>query len=189
MNTTGLVVLAVGLLLCYAGVRSVNLAVLASGFAIGWLITEPFSATFLTALIVGLACAVGAWVLAHLVFRVALFFVGGLAGAVIGAKVFGLLQPEDRSVVLVIIFVAATGFLGGLVTQRFRRPALAAICALGGAALVLSGLARSFPHVFTFLRNPAGNWQAAFAAIVWVALACTGWVVQRKAKDKAAQSR
>lgn len=181
VDTTGLAGLAVGLLLCFAGARSVNLAVLASGFALGWLITEPFDASFLTALIVAVASAAGAWVLAHLVFRVAMFFIGGLAGAVIGAKVFGLLQPGDRSVVLVVLFVAATAFIGGLVTQRFRRVALVIVCALGGAALVLSGLARAFPQTLSFFRDPVQPWQSVLTAVVWIALAGIGWVTQRKA--------
>jgi hypothetical protein len=181
VDTTGLAGLAVGLLLCFAGARSVNLAVLAAGFALGWLITEPFDASFLTALIVAVASAAGAWVLAHLIFRVAMFFVGGLAGAVIGAKIFGLLQPGDRSVVLVVIFVAATAFIGGLVTQRYRRAALIVVCALGGAALVLSGLARTFPQTLDFFRDPVRTWQAVVDTVAWIVLAGTGWAAQRTA--------
>lgn len=185
MDTTGLAGLAVGLLLCFAGARSVNLAVLASGFALGWLITEPFDASFLTALIVALASAAGAWVLAHLVFRVAMFFVGGVAGGVIGAKIFGLLQPGDRSVVLVVIFVAATAFIGGLVTQRYRRTALIIVCALGGAALILSGLARTFPQSLGFFRDPVESWQTVVDTVAWIALAGAGWAAQRKvSRDK-----
>jgi hypothetical protein len=180
VDASGLGVLAVGLLLCFAGVRSLNLALLASGFAVGWLVTEPFDASFLTLLVVALATAVAAWVLARVVFRVALFFVGGLAGAVVGAKVFGLLQPADRNAVLVALFVAATAFIGGLVTQRFRRVALAVVCALGGAGLVLSGLARTFPAALGFLRLPVEGWQAALTGVVWLALAGFGWVVQRR---------
>lgn len=82
------------------------------------------------------------------------------SGAVIGAKIFGLLQRGDRSVALVVLFVAATAFIGGLVTQRFRRPALAAFCALAGAALVLSGLARTFPQALGFFRNPVERGRA-----------------------------
>ncbi|MEU4690103.1 hypothetical protein [Actinoplanes sp. NPDC023714] len=180
MNTSGLGVLLIGVLLCFAGVRSLNLAVFGSGLAIGWLITEPFGASFLTALVVAVAVGLVALLLARFVFRAGLFFVGGLAGAVIGAKVFGLLQPEGGSVVLLILFVAAAGFIGGLVTQRFRWGALAVVCALGGAALVLSGLARAFPDPLGFLRDPASEVEAALTTVVWLALATTGWLVQRR---------
>ncbi|GAA0479085.1 hypothetical protein Ade02nite_40170 [Paractinoplanes deccanensis] len=179
MDTSGLGALIAGAVLCFAGVRSLNLAVFGSGFAVGWLITEPFGATLLTALIVAVAAAVVALVLARVVFRAALFFVGGLAGAVIGAKVFGLLQPEDGSVVLLVLFVAATGFIGGLVTQRFHATALAVVCALGGAALILSGLARAFPEALGFLRDPGGDWEAVLTTAIWIVLAALGWSVQR----------
>lgn len=180
MDTTGLGLLAVGLLLCFAGVRSLNLALLASGFAVGWLLTEPFGAAPLTALVVAVAAAVGAWVVAHLVFRVALFFVGGLAGTVIGAKVFGLLQPAGGSVLLAVLFIAATGFIGGLATQHFRQRALAVACALGGAGLALSGVARAFPDALGFLRAPGTPWQSVVATAVWLALAVVGWTIQRR---------
>jgi hypothetical protein len=180
MDTTGLGLLAVGLLLCFAGVRSLNLALLASGFAVGWLLTEPFGADLLTALVVAVAAAVAAWIVAHLVFRVALFFVGGLAGAVIGAKVFGLLQPPGGSVLLAVLFVAAAGFIGGIATQHFRQPALAVVCALGGAGLVLSGLARAFPDTLGFLRIPTTAWQSVVATVIWLAIAAVGWATQRR---------
>ncbi|GAA3391364.1 DUF4203 domain-containing protein [Cryptosporangium minutisporangium] len=180
MDSAGLVVLALGLLLCFAGVRSINLAILACGFAVGWLLTEPFDASVWTALIIALAAAIGVWVVAHLVFRVALFFVGGLAGAVIGAKLFGLLQPSGGSVVLAVLFVAASGFIGGILTQRFRQSALAVACALGGAGLVLSGLARIDPDVFGFLRAPDATWEVTLATALWLGLALLGWVVQRQ---------
>jgi hypothetical protein len=180
VDTTGIGVLVVGLLLCFAGVRSVNLAVLASGFAIGWLLTEPFGASTLTALIVALAVAAGAWVIVHLVFRVALFFVGGLAGAVVGAKLFGLLEPDDGSVVLAVLFVAAVGFIGGIATQRYRRTALAVACALGGAGLALSGVAKLFPDSLGFLRSPDNAAESAVSTVVWAVLAVLGWATQRR---------
>lgn len=186
MDPTALVVVAVGLLLCYAGVRSVHVALLAWGFAVGWLIAEACAASFRVALVVALATAAATGVLGHLVFRVAMFCVGGFAGMVIGAKVFGLLQPEDRNVVLVVLFVAATGFIGGLVTQRFRHPAIAAFCALAGAALVVSGLARTFPQALGFLRNPPEASQAVVTGLAWLTLAGAGWAVQRRpAREKA----
>jgi hypothetical protein len=180
MDTTGLGLLVVGLLLCFAGVRSLNLALLASGFAVGWLLTEPFGADLLTALVVAVAAAVAAWIVAHLVFRVALFFVGGLAGAVIGAKVFGLLQPPGGSVLLAVLFVAAAGFIGGIATQHFRQSALAVVCALGGAGLVLSGLARTFPDALGFLRIPVTAWQSVVTTAIWLAVAVVGWTTQRR---------
>jgi hypothetical protein len=179
MDISGLGVLAVGAVLCFAGVRSLNLALFGSGFAVGWLMTEPFDASVLTALMVAVATAVVAVVLARIVFRASLFFVGGIAGAIIGAKLFGLLQPEGGSVVLLVLFVVATSFIGGLATQRFHWTALAIVCAVGGAALILSGLARAFPGVLGFLRDPANEWEAVLTTVAWISMAAVGWSVQR----------
>jgi hypothetical protein len=183
---SGIGVIVVGLALCLFGVRSPHLAVVAAGLALGWLVTEPFRPSLLTAFVVALATGLIAWVVAGLVFRAALFFVGALAGAVIGAKLFGLFQGDN--VALEILFVAAVGIVVGLAAQRFRRPVAAVACALGGAGLVLSGVARLLPVTAGVFRHPDGTWQAVVAGVAWVALAALGWIYQRRAATPATNS-
>lgn len=180
MNLTGWVILAVGAVLCFYGARSLHVAVLTSGFALGWLLADAFNATALTSLVFGLFAGIAAWVLTRLVFGIAMFVVGALAGAVVGAKLFALLQQGEGSYVLAVLFVAASAFIGGVVTRRFHTTMIAAICALGGAGLMLSGLAQALPQVFGALRAPQTAGGALVAAIVWIALAVAGWVVQRR---------
>lgn len=184
---SGIGALVVGLVLCFVGVKSLQIAVLASGFALGWLVTEPFDASLGVAFVVALAGAVVAWVVATFVFRGALFFVGLITGGVIGAKLFGLLQGSDQSVVLAVIFVAAVAFIGGIATQRFHTTVLTWLCALGGAALALSGVARALPDALGFLRTPVSASQTALSAVVWLGLAIAGWLAQRRlvAREKA----
>ena len=179
MDGSGLVVLVVGLVLCFMGVRSVHIAVLASGFVLGWLVTEPFETSILVALLIAVAAAAAAWVLVTLVFRTAVFFVGAIAGGVIGAKLFGVLE-HGGNVVLAVLFVAAAAFIVGLAAQRFRGVALEAACALGGSGLALSGVARTFPDTLGFLRVPGTASDTVVAVLVWVALAVGGWFVQRR---------
>ena len=71
-----LVVLVVGVLLCFYGIRSVNLALLAAGFALGYLIAEAFGADAWTQLWVGLGAAALVWMIVSLVFRFATFVEG-----------------------------------------------------------------------------------------------------------------
>jgi hypothetical protein len=71
-------VLAVGLVLCFLGFRSLHLAVGASGFALGWLLAEGPGAAPGIAALVGLAAALGVRVVVMLVLRAALFFVGAI---------------------------------------------------------------------------------------------------------------
>lgn len=180
MDVSGLVTVVVGLVLCFMGARSIHLAVLASGFALGWLLADAFDATTLASLVFGLVAALAAWALARLIFGLALFIVGALAGGVIGAKLFAFLQQGQGSVVLAILFVVAAGFVAGIATRRFRGVVLAVACALGGAGLVLGGLARAFPQALGFLRTPPTPAMAALAALAWIVLAALGWAVQRR---------
>jgi hypothetical protein len=184
VDASGLGVLAVGLVLCFLGVRSLRGAVLASGFALGWLLAEPFGAGLATAFIVAGAAALAGVLLATLVFRVAFFFVGAIAGAVIGAKLFGILQQGEGSVVIAVLFVLASAFLAGLAAQRFTTTALAVVCAAGGAGLVLSGIARTIPGTLGFLRIPNVTWEAIVAAVAWIALATIGCIVQRRSTSR-----
>ena len=180
MDVSGLGIVAVGLVLCFLGARSIHIALLASGFALGWLLAYAFNATPLASLVFGLVAALAAWVLARLIFGLGLFMVGALAGAVVGAKLFAFLQQGQGSVILAGLFVVATGFVAGVATRRFRGTVLAAACALGGAGLVLSGLARVFPQVLGFLRTPHTPGMAALGTLIWIVLAVLGWAVQRR---------
>jgi hypothetical protein len=177
---TGVGVVVVGLLLCFAGRLSIHLAVLASGFALGWLLAESLGASPGTAAVVAACTAVVAWLLATLVFRAALFFTGAIAGGVIGAKLFGLLQEDDGNIVLAVLFALAVAVLTGLATQRYREAAVIWACAFGGAALALSGVARVWPGTLGFLRTPDTAAEAVVSAAVWLVLGALGWSVQRR---------
>jgi hypothetical protein len=182
---TGIGVLAVGLLLCFAGLVSVHLALLASGFALGWLLADGLGGSVAVVLIVALCAAVVTWFLATFVFRAALLVVGAVAGGVIGAKLFDLLD-DDGSVLLAVLFVAAVAVVTGLATQRFHGSVLAVACALGGAGLALSGAARALPDALGFLRDPDTTAQAVLATAAWIALAGAGWAVQRRTAQRRA---
>jgi hypothetical protein len=177
---TGVGLVVVGLLLCFVGLRSIHLAVLASGFALGWLVAEGLGGSLGVAAIVALCAAVVSWVLATVVFRAALFVVGGVAGGVIGAKLFGLLEGDNGNVVLALVFVVAIAVLTGLAAQRFRQTAAIGACAFGGAGLALSGVARIWPDTLGFLRTPDTTAEAVISAAVWLVLGAFGWSVQRR---------
>ncbi len=57
MDSSGLIALLVGVLLCFYGIRSVNLALLAAGFSVGYLIADAFTTDSWTKLWVGLGSA------------------------------------------------------------------------------------------------------------------------------------
>jgi len=176
---TGVVVLLVGVLLCFYGIRSVNLALLASGFALGYLVADAVGATGWTAVLVGLGAAVLAWVLVSLVFRFATFVVGLATGAVIGAKFWSALHNPQTSVLLGIVLVAAVAFLSAFLAEKYARRMLLWLTALGGASIILSGLGILWPSVFGALRHPDDGVEQTIMLVAWLVLAGLGWTVQR----------
>jgi hypothetical protein len=177
---TGVGVALVGLLLCFAGQASIHLALLASGFALGWVLAMALGGSLGVAAVVALCAAVVTWVLATLVLRAALFVVGAVAGAAIGSRIFELLQGDHSSPLLAILFAVAVGVLTGLAVQRFRETAVIWACAFGGAGLALSGAAGIWPDTLGFLRTPHSTAGAVVSTVAWILLGVAGWSVQRR---------
>jgi hypothetical protein len=171
---TGVVGLVVGLVLCFLGVGSLHLAVLGSGFALGWLIAELFGASATTTVLVGLGCAVVAWVLVSLVFRFAAFFVGAVAGGVIGARLFELFVTGDNKVLLTVVWVLAIAGICGFLTGRYRGRFLMWVTALGGAGLAMTGVSRIAPSTLDWLRHPDTALTGVLAFGIWIVLALLG---------------
>jgi hypothetical protein len=178
---SGLGVFTVGLMvLCFVGVRSLHVAVVASGFALGWRLAEGSGAGLGTSASVAVAVALGAWGVATFVFHAAPFFVVAIAGVVVRARLFSLLAHGEGSVVVAMLFVLAVAFIAELATQRFHSVVLAATCALGGAGLALTGLARQSPETLGLLRFPSTAREAVISGVAWLALTAAGWVVLRR---------
>lgn len=174
----GILVALVGALLCFYGIRSVNLGLLAIGFGLGWLIADLFNASFWWLLLVGLIGAVAVWAVTSLVFRFAAYFIGGLTGAMIGTKLATVLQPGDKNVALSMIVALAMCVAGAFLAQKFRARALLWLTSIGGASMICSGLAR-FSDSLSFLRYPESGWQQVTSTLVWVGLSVLGWITQR----------
>jgi len=172
------VVLLIGLVLCFFGVGSVQVAVLAAGFAACWMLADAFNAEPLTALIVSACGAVLAWLLVTLVFRTASFFLGTVLGAVIGAKIFTLVDDGDASVLLALVLVPAVALACGFLANHLRRRFVLWATALGGAGLVVSALGRLVSGLAD-LHEPRSAWQYVLAVIAWLAVAVAGWLTQR----------
>lgn len=175
----GIAVLLVGVVLCFFGIGSLHLAVLTSGFGLGWLIADLLSASLGTTFLLALIGAVVVWFCTTLVFRFAAFFIGIITGALIGARLARVLQPEDASWVLSLIVVVALAVACGFLADRYRTRALLWLTTIGGASMILSGLGR-ITDALAFLRHPDTGFQQVFATLLWVALAVAGWFVQRR---------
>ena len=85
---TGLIGLAVGLILCFFGVRSLRLTGFLMGFALAALLADVLGADPLISLVIGVAGGIAGYVLLILVFRFSLWLIGGLVGGVIGVRAY-----------------------------------------------------------------------------------------------------
>ena len=171
---TGVVGLVVGLVLCFLGVGSLHLAVLGSGFALGWLVADLFDASTTTTVLVGLGSAILAWILVSLVFRFAAFFVGSVAGGVIGARIFQLIVTGENKVLLTVVWVLVFAALCGFLTSRYRGRFLMWATALGGAGLATTGLSRVAPSALDWLKHPETALEGVASVAIWLALALLG---------------
>ncbi|WP_250030227.1 hypothetical protein [Paractinoplanes maris] len=173
------VVLVIGLVLCFLGVGSTHLAVLATGFAVCWLLAAAFGAGTATALLISGFGAVLAWVLVSLIFRTMAFFLGTVLGSVIGAKIFTLVDTGEASVLLAVVLVPAVALVCGFLASRFRERFLLWATALGGSALVVAAIAYLVSGA-TELDDPRSATQGTVAVLVWLAIAIAGWLTQRR---------
>lgn len=176
---SALVAILIGLVLCLGGSVSVRLAVFAAGFGVAWTLATALDADTGTALLIGLGGGVLAFVLTLLAARF-LFFVGGLCvGAVIGAKLFVLVQGGGADLLLLLVMVPAVAFVCALLARRFERRFMAWATAIGGAALVLSGVGRLWADVAGELWQPASTAGVILVAVLWAVLAVVGRSVQK----------
>ncbi|WP_370185380.1 DUF4203 domain-containing protein [Rhodococcus wratislaviensis] len=175
----GIVILLVGALLCFYGIRSLHLAVLAAGFGLGWLIADLFHASLTALLLFALIGAVTAWVVTTLVFKLSAYFIGGLAGAVAGARLADVLQPGDNNWALSAIVVLAVAVAAAFLADKYRARALLWLTSIGGASMILGGLGRTADPL-DFLRDPNAGWQQVFSTLAWIAISVAGWIVQRR---------
>jgi hypothetical protein len=139
---TGLVVLAVGLILCFGGVRSLRLTGFLVGFALAALLADVLGADPLISLIIGVAGGIAGFVLLTLAFRFSLWLIGGLVGAVIGVRAYLHFFLGEGNALVLALFLFAVGLICGFLAVHFRQPVLAVLTAAGGArsqASVTSG--------------------------------------------------
>ena len=181
---SGDILILVGLALGLTGVWSLRLAVALVGFGAGWLVADAFEASTWAALGAGAAAGVVALLVAVLASKVVVFLLGLMAGAVVGAKLFLVLDPGEASLVLAAVFIPAVSLSCGYLAGRWRTRFIGWATAAAGAALTLSGLGLVWPSALRLLHNPDRLDRQAVSAVVWVALAVAMRLVQRRILDR-----
>ena len=181
---SGDILILVGLVLGLTGAWSLRLTVALLGFGAGWLVANAFEASTWTALGVGAASGVLALVTAVLASRVVVFLLGLMAGAIVGAKLFLVLDQGDASLVLATVFIPAVALSCAYLAGRWRAGFIGWATAAAGAALTLSGLGLVWPSTLRLLHNPDEPGRQAVSALAWVALAVVMRLVQRALSNR-----
>lgn len=176
---SGLILVVIGALLCFAGAWSMRLAVTAAGFGAGWLVGDAFDVSTTTALLLGLSAAVVALLVTLLATSVLLWVIGAAVGAVFAARLLRVLEGGEASVLLGVLFVPAVAFATGFLAHRLKRRFVVWATAVAGAALILSGLGQLAPDALGDLRTPESTTGQVVAVGLWAVLAVAGGLVQR----------
>ena len=174
------VLLVVGALLCFAGALSVRLAVLTAGFGLSWLLADVFGASFATGVIIGLAGAAVALILTVVLSHVVMFATGAIVGAVIGAKLFVVLDDSNPSWLLAAVFTAAVAIVSGFLASRYQRSFLRWATAFAGAGLMLSGIGLDDNLQLGAMHHPSSTGGSVALTVVWVVLGLAGRTVQER---------
>ncbi|HEY0813862.1 MAG TPA: hypothetical protein VGE11_11345 [Pseudonocardia sp.] len=172
--------LVAGLLLCFAGVRTMRLAAAAAGFGLGVVVATVFGAGVLGVLLIGVLMGVAALVVAGAVVGAGFFVVGALGGGLIAASFFRTFAMVGTNVALMLLIVLVAALVGGAGAAWAGSTVLVAVTALAGAGLVIRGIVTLGPSFIGFLRDPTTVLGALVATLAWLALAVLGFVVQRR---------
>ena len=99
---SGVVLILIGLVLGFVGVRSLKLSMALVGFAAGWFLADVFDSSATTDLLIGLAGAVTLFLLTLFAARLIFWLLGAVTGVVVGAKLFFVVDQGDSSLVLAL---------------------------------------------------------------------------------------
>lgn len=164
-----MLMIVVGLVLGLAGMWSVRLALVVAGFGATWLVADAFGAGTGTSLLVALAGGVLALVVAFLASGVLFLAVGAIVGAVVGARLFVLLDTGEASALLAVVFVPAVAGISAVLAGKLRQRFLGWATAIAGAALVLTGIGTLLPDAAGYLADSDEPWKQVASAAIWAA--------------------
>jgi hypothetical protein len=174
-----LVLVLVGVLLAVGGIWSIRLVLVCAGAGAAWLVADAFGAGLGTAALIAGASGLLALLVGVLAARVLFFVVGLVVGAVVGARLFTILDTGDASVLLAVVFVPAVAVVGGVALERWRERLVGWVTAIGGSALVLAGLGRVDSEV-RVVSDPGDYGEQAISVAAWVGLAVLARIVQKR---------
>jgi hypothetical protein len=177
------VLIVLGIVECFFGARFLRMTVLVAGFGLGWMVALAFDAGLATTLVVAVLSAGAAFVVTLVFASFVMFVVGMVVGAVVGAKLFVLVESGDPTWALAVVFIPAVALVSGFLAAKYRRPFLVWATSLAGAALILSGLGRWGTDSTDLFWRPDTTVGTIVFTVAWAALTLAGRQLQRGGRD------
>jgi hypothetical protein len=176
----GVLALASGIFICAYGNVLFRFVLAVLGFMIGFSVVmwiagpSPSPLALIVAVVVGgILAAVG-----YAMFKLALYFAGGILGIVLVMAVLGLIGVTGTDLgVFGWIIVAAGAVLGGFLGKRLGDIVIVLATALSGAYLVVLGVSRLFAAGIEG-GNPLKMLGGAFPLVLFVTIALISGLCQ-----------
>lgn len=167
----GVLILPPALIVTFFGYRLLRFTLVVLGFGLGaylgWLLTTRLAAANWLVLTAALILGIGLALLLVWLFRLGVFLVGAVAGALLT-----LIIARGGYVVLMAVI---GGLAGGILALLLQRPVLSLLTAFVGAWGVVAGFFSLFGQ--TRLRLGTGV-ELPLLAILWLGLGGLGFLVQ-----------
>lgn len=173
---------AVGFIECFFGYRILRfllgvLGFIAGAAVLGSLGYELTGGSEITSIVTGIAGGLAGAFVMYKLYIVGVFAIGAALGFMTASYVFGIMNAEPVTIVLVAAAVA-----GGVLAATLQKPMLILATAFGGAYAAVTGVAylilKSFDPLDPKFLNTLGEDQLYRMAIVWFGLGVFGLVVQ-----------
>lgn len=177
----GLLAVAIGAAICFAGLRLWFWLLPILGFVVGfvggaavvtWLFGDGFLSSAL-GVVVGIVVGIGAALISYLWWYVGAILAAGSAGSALGTTLFATIGIDSSVLLFIIGLLFAAAFIVGALILALPVYVVVVNTALAGATVIIAGLLLMFDEV---QRSEIGT-MAAWERIDGNWLLWLGWVV------------
>jgi hypothetical protein len=186
----GLLAIAIGATVCFAGLRLWFWLLPVWGFVVGflggaalvtWLFGDGFLSTTL-GIVVGIVVGIGASLISYLWWYVGAILAAGSAGSMLGSTLFAAIGIDSSVVLFIVGLVFAVGFVIGALILALPIYIVVVNTAIAGATIVIAGVLLVFDRIdrgeigtliaWTRIHDNGILW------LLWVVLAGAGIAAQ-----------
>ncbi len=173
---------AIGLIECFFGYRILRFLLGVLGFIAGAVIFgsmgyELSGGSELISIAAGIAGGLAGAFITYTLYIVGVFAIGAALGFMTASYVFGILNADPMTIVLI-----ASAVIVGLLAAVLQKPMLILATAFGGAYAAVAGISymisKNFDPLDPEFLNSLGEDQLYRMAIIWFGLGVFGFVVQ-----------